>query len=256
MAYADFRQVPTTTVGGMTLSVLTMDDAAAVMLDAARRHQRGNRPLYFTSANGEVLARVASDKQVAALFAEADQVLADGQPLVVGSRFLCSLPLPQRVATTDLFHYVARLAEQNGSTFYLFGAAEAENRRAAEIIARDYPALKVVGRSHGYLQGAELDAKLAEINALAPDIFWLAMGVPREQFFIAEHSHKLSNVGLIKTSGGLFDHIAGKTRRAPALVQKLGLEWLWRIGQEPRRLFWRYFTTNPYAALLILTRSH
>lgn len=159
------------------------------------------------------------------------------------------------MATTDLFHDVAKLAENEAATFYLLGSTEAGNAKAVAAIRARYPRLRIVGHSHGYLTGEALETKLDEINALAPDILWLGLGVPREQIFVRDFASRLSNVGVIKTSGGLFDHIAGKVRRAPLWVQKAGFEWLWRMLMEPRRLFWRYFTTNPRALYALLRYS-
>jgi len=244
---------PVVTIGGLPITVIDRAAEADLMIRLAR--SRRPVPLFFTSANGEVIARTSSDPALARLFALADQIVADGQPLVIASRFLCAEPLPERIATTDLFHDVAKLAENTGTTFYLLGATEAENARAVAAIRLAYPRLEVVGASHGYLQGAELAAKLAEIDALGPDILWLGLGVPREQVFFRDHGKRLGNVGLIKTSGGLFDHLAGKVRRAPLIVQRLGFEWLWRLLMEPRRLFWRYLTTNPRALYAILRNS-
>lgn len=242
------------TLAGLPMTVIDRAGQAQLMVElSATRHATG--PLYFTSANGEVLARVSRDPALRALFTGADQIVADGQPLVTASRFLCHKALPERVATTDLFHDVAALAETSGTTFYFFGATAEQNARAVAVAHRRHPRLNIVGASHGYLQGAELEEKLAQIDALGPDIVWLGLGVPREQFFVRDHAHKLRNVGLIKTSGGLFDHLAGKTRRAPRLLQRLGFEWLWRMLMEPRRLFWRYLTTNPVAIYAMLRNS-
>jgi len=107
-----------------------------------------------------------------------------------------SKPLPERVATTDLFHVVARKAQAAGLTFYLFGADDAENAAAVANVRRMYPGLKIVGHSHGYLRGAALRAKVDEINALAPDYLWVALGVPYEQGFVDEFTPQLSNVGV------------------------------------------------------------
>lgn len=248
------RDVPTIVLGGLPIAVIDRRAEAELMVRlAARRRPQG--PLFFTSANGEVIAHTAFDPAQAALFALADQIVADGQPLVIASRLLCREPLPERVATTDLFHDVARLAETTGTSFYLFGATEAENARAVAAARAAYPRLDIAGASHGYLDGAALEAKLAEIDALAPDILWLGLGVPREQLFFREHGHRLRHVGMIKTAGGLFDHMAGKVRRAPLLWQRLGFEWLWRLLMEPRRLFVRYLTTNPKALYAMLRNS-
>jgi exopolysaccharide biosynthesis WecB/TagA/CpsF family protein len=243
----------TVTMGGFQVAVLDRRAAARTMVEAAST--RRGRPFYFTSINGEVIARANMDRTMAALFAPADQILADGQPLVLASRWLCRAPLPERVATTDLFHDVARLAEERGSTFYMLGADDTENRKAVAAVRAAYPRLNIVGHSHGYLSGAALDAKLAEINRLAPDILWLGLGVPLEQTFVRDHADRLPNVGLIKTSGGLFNFLSGKNRRAPRWMQRAGFEWLWRTLLEPRRLFWRYLTTNPRALYAILRYS-
>ncbi|WP_368077136.1 WecB/TagA/CpsF family glycosyltransferase [Mariluticola halotolerans] len=245
----------TVTIGGLPISVLGRAEAARMMLAAAATHKRGRRPLYYTSANGEVIARINTDAQTAALFADADQIVADGQPMVFASRFLTRSKLPERVATTDLFHDAARLAEASGQSFYMLGADEAENARAVAAIRRTYPRLRIAGHSHGYHKGAALTAKLAEINALAPDILWLAMGVPQEQVFVRDHAAELPQVGLIKTSGGLFNFLSGTNTRAPDWMQRIGLEWAYRLILEPRRLGWRYLSTNPQAAYFILTRS-
>ncbi|RVD73216.1 MAG: glycosyltransferase [Mesorhizobium sp.] len=246
---------PTVLIGGLPITVIDRREAAHLMIAAARGHLPGCRPYYFTSANGDVIAQTRANAETAGLFREADQIFADGQPLVFASRLLCGVHLPERVATTDLFHDVAKLAEREGTTFYLLGSTEAENRNAVAGMKARYPGLRIVGNSHGYLAGETLERKLDEINALAPDILWLGLGVPREQIFVRDFASRLSNVGVIKTSGGLFDHLAGKVPRAPLWVQKAGFEWLWRVLMEPRRLFWRYFTTSPQAIYAILRYS-
>ncbi|MBN8938749.1 MAG: WecB/TagA/CpsF family glycosyltransferase [Rhizobiales bacterium] len=250
-----FRALPTVTIGGLPITVLDRDQTADWMIRAAREHPRGGRPLYLTSANGEVIARAAGDAEIAALILAADQIVADGQPMVTASRYLCSQPLPERVGTTDLFHDVARRAVETGVTFYMLGATEEENARAVAAARRLYPGLRIVGQCHGFLKGEALDAKLAEINGLAPDILWLAMGVPHEQRFVHNHAGKLGQVGLIKTSGGLFNFLSGTNRRAPGWMQAASLEWAYRVWLEPRRLFWRYAVTNPRAIYLMATRS-
>ncbi|WP_439574516.1 WecB/TagA/CpsF family glycosyltransferase [Phreatobacter sp.] len=254
-AGAATRGFDTVTVGGLPMAVLDRAGTADWMIDQARQHRRGTRPLYLTSANGEVIARAARDAGFRGLMLTADQIVADGQPLVVASRLRGFRALPERVATTDLFHDVARRAEATGTSFYLLGATEEENARAVETTRRLYPRLDIRGRCHGYLSGDLLDAKLKEIDALAPDILWLAMGVPHEQRFVASHAMRLPNVGMIKTSGGLFNFLSGSNRRAPDWMQKASLEWAWRVWLEPRRLFWRYAVTNPLAIYLLATRT-
>jgi N-acetylglucosaminyldiphosphoundecaprenol N-acetyl-beta-D-mannosaminyltransferase len=242
-------------VGGAVVARLGLEETARLMLDLAKRPARERGPYYLSSVNGEVLARRFFDREFAALVDCADLIAADGQPLVAASKILSKKPLPERVATTDLYPIVARMAQETGTTFYLLGASEEVNRATYENTLRMAPGVKILGRSHGYLKGAELAAKLEEINALAPDILWLAMGVPLEQQFVRDHARRLKNVKMIKTSGGLFDFIAGAKKRAPQWMQNAGLEWAFRLGLEPRRLLKRYLTTNPVAAFLLLTQT-
>jgi N-acetylglucosaminyldiphosphoundecaprenol N-acetyl-beta-D-mannosaminyltransferase len=248
-------RVKTTFVGGARVACLDLEETARLMLDLARAPARQQGPYYLSSVNGEVLARRFVDGEFARLIDSADSIAADGQPLVAASRVFSSAPLPERVATTDLYPVVARMAQETGASFYLFGASEEVNRAACENTLRIAPDLKIVGRSHGFLKGDALEAKLDEINALAPDILWLAMGVPLEQQFVRDHAHRLKNVKMIKTSGGLFDFIAGAKQRAPQWMQDTGLEWAFRLGLEPKRLLKRYLTTNPVAAYLLLTQT-
>jgi exopolysaccharide biosynthesis WecB/TagA/CpsF family protein len=247
--------VPRVSLGGLRLAVLDIEQTANFMIDMVFPERRVGRPLYLTSANGEVLARCSTEPMTGRLFRAADLINADGQPLVTVSRLKSSTPLPERVATTDLFHVVARKAAAAGLTFYMFGAGEEENAAAVANVQNMYPDLRIVGRSHGYLRGDVLRAKVDEINVLAPDYLWVALGVPYEQAFVEEYTPCLSNVGIIKTAGGLFNFLSGSRPRAPLWMQRAGLEWAWRIWLEPRRLFWRYLTTNPRALYLLLNKS-
>ena len=175
-------------VGGLRVAVLDLEQTANFLIEMVFPRRRADRPLYLTSANGEVLARCSTEPMTDRLFRAADLINADGQPLVTISRLNAARPLPERVATTDLFHVVARKAEAAGLTFYMFGADEAENEAAVANVRKMYPNLKIVGRSHGYLRGEALRAKVDEINALAPDYLWVALGVPYEQAFVEQYT--------------------------------------------------------------------
>jgi N-acetylglucosaminyldiphosphoundecaprenol N-acetyl-beta-D-mannosaminyltransferase len=247
--------VPRITLGGLRLAVLDLEQTANFMIDVVFPKRRAGRPLYLTSANGEVLARCSTEPMTGRLFRAADLINADGQPLVTVSWLKASTRLPERVATTDLFYVVARKAQAAGLTFYMFGADEEENAAAVANVRKTCPTLKIVGHCHGYLRGDALRAKVDEINVLAPHYLWVALGVPYEQAFVEEFTPRLRNVGVIKTAGGLFNFLSGSKPRAPVWMQKIGLEWAWRIWLEPRRLFWRYLTTNPRALYLLFNKN-
>jgi N-acetylglucosaminyldiphosphoundecaprenol N-acetyl-beta-D-mannosaminyltransferase len=250
---AALDDVPLVWIGGLPVAVIDRAASARLLIDLARA-RRGKPPPVITSANGQVISLIARDRDARRLFLAADLIHADGMPLVFASRLRSPAPLPERVATTDLFHDVARLAEIEGASFYLLGAEAKVIDRAVGKIRERYPRLAIAGYRSGYFEESE-DKVVDAINAAAPDVLWVGMGVPRELSFALGHRHRLTEVGVIKTSGGLFDFLSGKNRRAPAWMQAAGLEWLYRTTREPRRLLMRYVTTNPHAAYLLLTKA-
>jgi N-acetylglucosaminyldiphosphoundecaprenol N-acetyl-beta-D-mannosaminyltransferase len=220
-----------------------------------KRRGTGEPPLYITSANGQVVSMCATDPALRDLFLASPLIHADGMPLVFASRLRCRTALPERVATTDLFHDVARLAVARGASFYLLGGTSEVLRQTERNVRALYPDLAIAGARDGYFGPEEEPRVVAEIAAARPDVLWVAMGVPREQAFVVRNLARLTGVGVIKTSGGLFDFLSGARSRAPAWMQAAGLEWLYRTWLEPRRLLVRYALTNPHAAYLLLTRS-
>src|SRR3984957_11314916 len=245
---------PLVHIGSLPIDAVDIQETAQAFIDYCLSAERAGatRPIYSTSVNGQVISLCARDSKLAAMFRCADSVNADGQPLVFLSRYLCANPLPERVATTDLFPVVAPLAAKAGVTFYMLGGSEEVNRKAAEASLAAYPALRIVGRRNGYFSQTEEAGVVEEIARLRPDVLWLSLGVPLEQQFCMRNLDALRGVGIIKTSGGLFDFLSLVRQRAPMWMQKRGLEWMFRILQEPRRLFWRYFVTNPHALFLML----
>jgi exopolysaccharide biosynthesis WecB/TagA/CpsF family protein len=144
---------------------------------------------------------------------------------------------------------------QREITFAVIGGVEDENCHAVENTRRMYPGISIVRRSHGYLDESAQRALVEELSMLRPDIVWLCLGVPHEQAFYWRWRRELQGAGVVKTGGGLINFLSGTRRRAPRLVQNAGLEWLFRLSLEPRRLFWRYALTNPHALMLLLTST-
>ena len=139
--------------------------------------------------------------------------------------------------------------------FFLFGATEEANQKAAQALVEAYPGLQIVGRRHGYFSPLDEDEICDEINITRPDVIWLGLSVPLEYEFAVRNRNRLS-AGWLVTCGGCFNFLSGGYKRAPRWMQTIGLEWLHRLFQEPRRLFWRYVVTNPMAAFLLLTRTN
>ncbi|AWN36554.1 WecB/TagA/CpsF family glycosyltransferase [Methylobacterium radiodurans] len=248
--------VPRVGLGGLPIAVHGREEATALLVDLALdRRGRDAPPPIITSANGQVLSLCARDPEIRRLFETSDLIHADGAPLVFASYLRDrALRLPERVATTDLFHDVAQEAVRLDLSFYMLGSTEAGMARAAANVRARYPTLRLAGAHHGYIEGAQAAEQVAAIARAQPDILWLGMGVPREQAFALRWQAALAGVGVIKTSGGLFDFLSGARSRAPDWMQRFGLEWAYRASLEPARLLPRYAVTNPHALYLLLTR--
>lgn len=247
--------VPVSMLGGMANARLTRVETVRLMEDAiAGRLPDFEAPLFMTSSNGQVLSMHARNAELRRLFAEADVISADGQPMVTISQRLTKAPIPERTATTDLYDDAGRLLPE-GTTYFLYGATPQEIERAAQATRRLYPRIRLLGHSHGYLDAAGEAALLDRLDELRPDILWVGLGVPREQEFVVRNLPRLSSVKVVKTSGGLFNFFSGSRSRAPQWMQDAGLEWLYRLSLEPRRLALRYLVTNPHSLYLMLKRT-
>ena len=253
-ALRNYPRVETIEIGGLPVARLDRRRTADLLVDLAVNYQRSDRPWISTSVNGQVISEAARNAGLREAMLFADVISCDGQPLVMASEGVTGLALPERVATTDLFHDIADLARERCVTMYFLGASDSENAKAVAKVRQAYPYLRIVGQQHGFHSHREWIGLVREIDRLRPDILWLALGVPREQEFYMRFAHALPHVGLIKTSGGLFNFLSASAKRAPEWMQKSGLEWAHRAAREPRRLLFRYLTTSPHAALLMVTR--
>ncbi len=250
------KSEPTTTIGGLPITALGKKESARLLVDTALQARgQGQRPYYSTSANGQVIALARNDAAFRELLTQADQIHPDGMPMVILSGVVSQIPLRERVATTDLIHDVASLSEVDGVSFYFLGGTAEVNNAAVERMKQTYPKLVVAGARSGYFTPEEEAGVVDEIARLRPDILWIGLGVPLEQRFVARNIDRLKGVGVIKTSGGLFDFLSGRNSRAPQWMQAAGLEWVYRIMLEPRRLLGRYLTTNFVAMWQIMRHS-
>jgi exopolysaccharide biosynthesis WecB/TagA/CpsF family protein len=254
------RSLPPASVewlGGLPILALDRHDTAERIIADALSRRGADVPAIYTSANGQVVSDARRCARTKALLLAADGISADGQPLVFASKLLAAGKVCERVATTDLFHDIARQTRGLDFPIYVLGASDSENRLAVERALAMYPWLKIVGSHAGYFDSAaELERIVDKIGALEPALLWLSLGFPRELEFAAQWRERLRGVGAIKTSGGLLNFLSGSHSRAPAWMQASGFEWLHRAYLEPRRLAWRYLTTSPHAVYLLWRHRH
>jgi N-acetylglucosaminyldiphosphoundecaprenol N-acetyl-beta-D-mannosaminyltransferase len=243
------------TVGGIATACLSRDGLARMMLqDCLDARTNPNRqPKLVFASNGHAIAMAAQDEAFRFTFEQADIIHADGQAAVFASR-MTKTPIPERSATTDFIHDASRLGAQHGLRFFLLGATEEANAEAARVLQETYPGLQIVGRRHGYFSRDEEDEICDEINLTLPDVLWVGLSVPLEYEFSVRNKTRL-RAGWLVTCGGCYNFVTGAYKRAPGWMQAIGLEWLFRLVKEPKRLFWRYAVTNPLAIFLLLTRT-
>jgi N-acetylglucosaminyldiphosphoundecaprenol N-acetyl-beta-D-mannosaminyltransferase len=199
--------------------------------------------------NAAKLVAMRDDPKLSGIIDGCGLVTADGQSVVWASRLLGD-PLPERVAGIDLMEALLGLAEQCGYRVYFLGARSDVLARALEHLRGRFPRLQIAGARDGYFTDEEAAAVCAAIRASRADILFVAMSSPRKEYFLGEFGSALGT-SFVMGVGGSIDVMAGITRRAPIAWQRLGLEWLFRLLQEPRRMFRRYAVTNTrFLALL------
>jgi N-acetylglucosaminyldiphosphoundecaprenol N-acetyl-beta-D-mannosaminyltransferase len=205
-------------------------------------------PHQVVTANAEIIWRAWHDPELARVLEEAALVTADGVGVLWASRRL-GQRLPQQVAGIDLVEALAERGAAEGWKFFLYGARPGVAEAAAERLKGHYPGLIIAGTAHGY-QTENGEKKVIEaIRAARPHVLLVALGSPRQELWIARHNPKLG-VPVAIGVGGSLDVLAGRVRRAPQWVRRLGLEWLYRLVREPRR--WRRQMVLPAFAWKVL----
>jgi N-acetylglucosaminyldiphosphoundecaprenol N-acetyl-beta-D-mannosaminyltransferase len=214
----------------------------AETLAAIERAIAAGRYTQHMAINAAKIVAMHDDPRLCEIIDGCGLVNADGQSVVWASRLLGD-PLPERVAGIDLMDALLELAESRGYRVYFLGARAAVLERAVERLQERYPELQVAGTRDGYFTAGEAAEVCDAIRTSRADVLFVAMSSPRKEYFLGEFGPDLG-VPFVMGVGGSIDVIAGITRRAPAAWQRLGLEWLYRLLQEPQRMFRRYAVTN------------
>lgn len=243
------------TLAGVEVALVSRERTAEIMLEAVRLRRAGQlaRPLISTSMNGQTMFETNRSPEMRALFNAFDLVSMDGQPAVTISRFWPQ-SFPERVATTDLIHDMMAAGAPLTVRHYLLGASAQVLEKAKAEVDRQHPDAIICGSHHGYVDMADLPAIVDDIRASGAEVLWVCMGVPKEQRLSLELATRLAqDIAVLKTGGGVLDFLSGEKPRAPMILQKIGMEWAYRLSLEPGRLFGRYWRTNPTALQILLS---
>lgn len=239
--------VPTTTVADVAFSNVTMQETVALILLIV---QKGNAPHHICTGNLDHLFQLQRDDEFRRAYEGASLVLADGMPIVWMSgvsRRAGQQPLKERVAGSDLFWELVQASEIYGLRLFFLGGAPGAADQAREEAQRRYPGCHVCGvycPPHETFHTDEEQARIEEmIREAAPDILLVGLGAPKQEKWIVRHKARLGvpvSVGV----GGTFEMAAGLVRRAPEWVQRVGMEWAYRLLQDPSRLWRRYLCND------------
>ncbi|MHB2266470.1 WecB/TagA/CpsF family glycosyltransferase [Aliihoeflea sp. PC F10.4] len=228
------------------MDVLTKAETVSLALAAIRSGKKATH----CALNVAKLVKMRSNAALRNDVCAADIVGIDGMGIVWGAR-LSGIPVPERVPGIDLMLLLLDECARQGYRPYFLGATPDVVHRAATAARDRYPALEIAGLHDGYFAEADEKAIVEAINASGADCLFVGMPTPRKERFLATHRQAI-DAFFVMGVGGSFDVLAGKVARAPAWMQRFGLEWAFRVIQEPRRMIGRYVSTNAMFMALML----
>lgn len=232
---------------GIKVDRLGMGEA----LECIEKHIAERRACHVVTADASMVVQARGDSELAAIVRSADLVTPDGAGLLWASKLL-GCRILHRVSGVDLVAELARLSARKGYRLYFFGAGPEVAVSAAKNLMQRFPGSQIVGTRHGFFTQADEAEIVQEIARAKPDVLLVALGIPKQEKFIAKHKEALGVPVLIGV-GGSFDVYSGRMKRAPVWMQNAGFEWLYRLWQNPRKIG-KVMTLPQFALLAIRAR--
>ena len=231
---------------GVPVDCLSMKETVQVV----EEFLEGDHPEAVIAVNPEKIMAARNNPELLCELMRAGLLIPDGIGATMGIQ-LKSQCRVERVAGADLLLEICSLAQSRGNTVFLFGGRAQVTERAAQRLQELFPRLRIVGFQHGYVDETKMPSVIRHINESHVDILFLALGSPKQEQWIASNLRQL-NIKICQGVGGTFDVLAGAAKRAPVFLQRLHLEWFYRLFQDPRRLFRQL--TLPHFAFLVLSK--
>jgi N-acetylglucosaminyldiphosphoundecaprenol N-acetyl-beta-D-mannosaminyltransferase len=238
---------------GRLLDVRIGSRSLAEIVSAAEDAIHARRgPFVFACANPHSLVVARNDPAFRNALAKAEAVVADGVGCLWGAA-LAGVKVGPRITGTDFFLATMATVNRLGGRAFFFGSSDAVLQRLAARVKRDFPAVSVEVLSPPYRPWSDSENRqmLDQIHRFAPDVLWVGMTAPKQEKWVATNAAELA-IPVIGSIGAVFDYYAGVTRRAPQWICDLGLEWLYRLPREPKRLWRRTFVSAPKFLWLVL----
>jgi exopolysaccharide biosynthesis WecB/TagA/CpsF family protein len=240
-------------IAGVTIDNVTMDEALSFIEELIQK----KKVSYIVTPNVDHIIKLQRDQEFQKIYREAACVLPDGMPLLWAAKFV-GTPLKEKVSGSDLVPRLCEIAAPKGYRLFFLGGRPGAARKATVRLRERLPSLKVAGvysPPFGFEKNDEENEKIAKmIKETAPDILLVGLGAPKQEKWIYQHYKKLE-VPISIGVGVTFEFIAGMVKRAPQWMQESGLEWLWRLMKEPRRLWKRYLIDDMQFFRLIVAQK-
>ena len=217
---------------GVDIDNLTLDEIAE---KTKRLVETSNKTCNLIVApNVEFIMQAQKDKEFFDVLKAAKLATPDSIGVIIAGKKQ-KKPFKERIPGQSYLRKVFEVGEKEGWTFYLLGGEGDVPKKAKEHLETIYPKCKIVGYHEGFFEKDSEESVIEEINSLKPNVLFVAMGAPRQEKWIYEHRNELK-VDIAAGQGGTFDYEAGTVKRAPVWMQKCGIEWLWRLAIEPKRI--------------------
>lgn len=214
--------------------------------------ENGTRVHSIFAVNPEKNFSVPKDPVLYEAFKTADLLIPDGIGVVAAARVLYEIEL-SRVPGCELMQNICRLSAERGYRVFIYGAQEEINKKAVEVLPGIFPGLQIVGRANGYTRDEEMETLVQRINEAKAQVLFLALGSPKQEKWLAKYKDRLDTVRVCQGIGGTLDVITGKVKRAPDLWCRFGVEWLYRLLAEPKRIR-RQWVLPVFAAEVVMAR--
>ena len=235
---------------GIDIDNINIDEAGEITKNLIQTSNKTCK--LIVAPNTEFIMMAQKDQEFYNILRSADLATPDSVGVMIGAKFQ-KKQFKQRIPGQAYFRKILEVGEKEGWTFYLLGGKDDVPKLTAENVKKYFPNIKIVGYHEGFFEKDSEKDVINEINKLKPNVLFVAMGAPIQEKWIAKHKNELQ-VDVAAGQGGTFDYEAGKIKRAPKIVQKLGIEWLWRLILQPTRIK-RMMALPVYLIKIIFTKD-
>lgn len=222
----------TITILGVPIDRVTTNSVGEITEKLIQESNKSCKMIF--APNVEFIMRAQKDEEFFNILKQSSLSTPDSIGVIIGAKLQKKF-FPERIPGQAYFRKVIELSNEKGYSIYLLGGEPGIAKKAKENLLKLYPNVNIVGFHDGYFDEKGEKEVINEINKLQPNVLFVALGAPKQEKWIAKHRHELK-VDVAAGQGGTYDYEAGKIKRAPKWVQKIGIEWLWRLIRQPKRI--------------------